>query len=54
MVSDPEGVEINRAQLTWTGLPDTEAVLGRQRIVLNNGRFVGNAGWAERADLKRG
>ncbi|WP_375429663.1 hypothetical protein [uncultured Sphingomonas sp.] len=47
IVSDPEGLEINRAQLTWTGPASTEAVLGRQRIVLGNGRFVGNAGWRQ-------
>lgn len=47
IVSDPEALEINRAQLSWSGPAATEAVLGRQRIVLGNGRFVGNAGWRQ-------
>ncbi|WP_375403253.1 hypothetical protein [uncultured Sphingomonas sp.] len=46
IVSDPQGLEINRAQLTWSGRA-AEGVLGRQRIVLGNGRFVGNAGWRQ-------
>ena len=45
VVADPEGIELNRLQLTWTGLPDTEVVLGRQRIILGNARFVGNVGF---------
>lgn len=48
LVGDPEGTELNRAQLTWSGPGDTTAVLGRQRIVLNNARFIGNAGWRQR------
>ncbi len=47
VVADPEGVELNRLQLTWTGLPDTEVVLGRQRIILGNARFVGNVGFRQ-------
>ena len=47
VVADPEGIELNRLQLTWTGLPDTEVVLGRQRIILGNARFVGNVGFRQ-------
>ncbi|WP_339930206.1 hypothetical protein [uncultured Brevundimonas sp.] len=47
VVADPEGVELNRLQLTWTGLPETEVVLGRQRIILGNARFVGNVGFRQ-------
>jgi len=47
VVADPEGIELNRLQLTWTGLPETEVVLGRQRIVLGNARFVGNVGFRQ-------
>ncbi|HYF22164.1 MAG TPA: hypothetical protein VD929_02090 [Caulobacteraceae bacterium] len=47
VVPDPMTTELNRLQATWTGLPNTEVVLGRQRIVLNNGRFVGNAGFRQ-------
>jgi hypothetical protein len=47
VVADPEGYEINRLQLTNTRLPDTAVVLGRQRIVLDDQRFVGNSGWRQ-------
>ncbi|WP_339873542.1 hypothetical protein [uncultured Brevundimonas sp.] len=47
VVADPEAIELNRLQLTWTGLPDTEVVLGRQRIILGNARFVGNVGFRQ-------
>jgi len=46
-VADSPIMELNRAQVTWTGLPDTELVLGRQRLVFGNARFVGNVGWRQ-------
>lgn len=47
VVADPEAFELNRLQVAWTGLPDTEVVLGRQRIVLGTARFVGNVGFRQ-------
>lgn len=47
VVSDPDAAELNRLQVTWTGLPHTEVTLGRQRIVLGNARFVGNVGFRQ-------
>jgi len=47
VVADPEAFELNRLQLAWTGLPDTEVILGRQRIVLGTARFVGNVGFRQ-------
>ncbi|SFS83634.1 hypothetical protein [Brevundimonas viscosa] len=46
-VPDGETVELNRAQVRWTGLPDTEVVVGRQRLIVGNSRFVGNVGWRQ-------
>jgi hypothetical protein len=46
-VADPEGYEINRLQLTNTSIVDTTITLGRQRIVLDDHRFVGNVGWRQ-------
>lgn len=46
-VADGETLELNRAQVRWTGLPDTEFTVGRQRLVVGNGRFVGNSGWRQ-------
>lgn len=47
VVADPEAFELNRMQVAWTGLPETEVILGRQRIVLGSGRFVGNVGFRQ-------
>lgn len=47
VVADPEALELNRLQISWTGLPDTEVTLGRQRIVLGNARFIGNVGFRQ-------
>ncbi|MBI2260744.1 MAG: hypothetical protein HYU62_03670 [Caulobacterales bacterium] len=46
-VADGETLELNRAQVRWTGLPKTEVTLGRQRLVVGNSRFVGNVGWRQ-------
>jgi len=46
-VVDPEGTEVNQAYLDFSGLQDTLARAGRQRIILDNARFVGNVGWRQ-------
>ena len=46
LVTDPEDTELNRAQISWAGKRG-EAVAGRQRIILGNARFVGNAGFRQ-------
>lgn len=46
-VTDPPGEEINRLQLVNTSLPGTTVILGRQRIMLDEQRFVGNAPWRQ-------
>jgi hypothetical protein len=47
MVADPDVNEVNQAWVRWSGLPQTTIKYGRQRIVLDNARFVGNAGWRQ-------
>jgi hypothetical protein len=47
VVADEEGYEINRFQLTNTSLPGTTLTLGRQRILLDDQRFIGNSGWRQ-------
>lgn len=47
VVADPEGYEFNRLQLTNTSIVDTTITLGRQKIVLDDHRFVGNVGWRQ-------
>jgi hypothetical protein len=45
-VTDPQGVELNQAWLRWHR-GTSSAVLGRQRILLDNQRWVGNSGWRQ-------
>ena len=46
-VADPKGTDLNLASLTYTGLEDAKVVLGRQRIIRDNARFVGNVVWRQ-------
>lgn len=47
VVPDPETYEVNRLQLTNTSITGTTITLGRQRIALDDHRFVGNVGWRQ-------
>ena len=47
VVADPEAYELNRLQLTNTSIVDTTITLGRQRLNLDDHRFVGNVGWRQ-------
>lgn len=48
VVADPQDhIELNRFQLTNKSLPQTTITLGRQRIILDDARFVGNVGWRQ-------
>ncbi|MAQ99342.1 MAG: hypothetical protein CMI00_02270 [Oceanospirillaceae bacterium] len=44
VIADPETKEWNRAQISYKN-EGFGAVVGRQRIILDNARFVGNVGW---------
>ncbi len=47
VIADPESYEFNRLLLTNTSIPQTTITLGRQRINLDDQRFVGNVGWRQ-------
>jgi hypothetical protein len=47
IVADPENIELNRAQVQFRGIPKTVVTVGRQRINLDDQRFVGAAGWRQ-------
>lgn len=47
IVADPENIELNRIQVQYKGLPKTLVTIGRQRIKLDDWRFVENAAWRE-------
>lgn len=46
VVADPEITELNQAWLSW-GIPEMKATVGRQRLVLDNARFIGDVGWRQ-------
>lgn len=47
VVADPENYDLNRIQFTNTSLPDTTLTIGRQRINLDDQRFIGSVGWRQ-------
>lgn len=47
VVGDPQNIELNRVQVQFNGLAKTIVTVGRQRINLDDQRFVGNAGWRQ-------
>ena len=47
VVADPESYEINRFQLVNTSLPGTTITLGRQRLQLDDQRFIGSSPWRQ-------
>ncbi|GAA5317630.1 MAG: hypothetical protein AseanaTS_28350 [Candidatus Pelagadaptatus aseana] len=46
IIADPEGTEVNQAYLAYTGY-DSVVKYGRQRILLDNQRFVGGVGFRQ-------
>lgn len=47
VVADPRGSDLNQLYLQYSPSEDWQLRLGRQRIVLDNHRFVGNVGWRQ-------
>jgi len=47
VIADPEFTEVNQAYLSYSGIPDSAVKYGRQKIVLDNQRFIGNVGWRQ-------
>jgi hypothetical protein len=47
IINDPDVTELNRLQLTWTYSPALTVTAGRQRILIDDQRFVGNVGWRQ-------
>ncbi len=45
-VIDPEGMELNQVWLGWKR-EDFGATLGRQRLIFENQRWIGNVGWRQ-------
>ena len=47
MIADPAMTALNWLQLTYASDYDTKFVVGRQRILVGNQRFIGNSGWRQ-------
>lgn len=47
LVADPNNIELNRIQLQYKGIPKIVVTGGRQRINLDDQRFVGAVGWRD-------
>lgn len=47
VIGDPTLTEMNQAWIQFAGIPKTQFKLGRQRLILDNARFVGNVGWRQ-------
>ncbi len=46
VIADPEDTELNQAYLKYTQ-DKSQVIFGRQRIILDDARFVGNVGWRQ-------
>jgi Alginate export len=46
-VLDPKGTELNRLQLVYTPSKISTLTIGRQRIIFDDARFIGNVGWRQ-------
>ncbi|MBL6750351.1 MAG: alginate export family protein [Nevskia sp.] len=47
VVADPDGSGVSQAWIRYSGLPMTAIKFGRQRLVYDNARFVGDVGWRQ-------
>ncbi len=47
VVADPSGPDLNQLYLDYAAAGDWKLRAGRQRILLDNQRFVGNVGWRQ-------
>ncbi len=48
VIADPaDKHELNQLWITYKGIPDTVIKGGRQRIILDDSRFIGNVGWRQ-------
>jgi len=47
VVADPVATYLNQSYLSFEGVPLTVLKWGRQRLILDNARFIGNVGWRQ-------
>ncbi len=47
VVADPDSERVNRLLVSWEGDGGHEVVIGRQRVALDDGRFISNSGFRQ-------
>lgn len=47
VIADPSGNELNQAFVSYTHPSSLSVRLGRQRLIYDNARFIGNVGWRQ-------
>ena len=47
VIADPDVTVVDQAYLGFSGIQKLDLRVGRQRIILDNARFVGNVGWRQ-------
>lgn len=47
VVADPDGTDLNQLWVQWAAGEGRRVRAGRQRIIYDNARFVGNVGWRQ-------
>ncbi len=47
VIADPRGNQLNQAWVRYDGLQNTVLTYGRQRLVYDNARFIGDVGWRQ-------
>lgn len=47
VIGDPQRNELDQLWFSFKGIPNTEAKVGRQRIELDNQRFIGSSPWRQ-------
>lgn len=45
VIADPTGADLNRWLLRYSGIAGSQIQFGRQRLVFDNARWIGNSGW---------
>ena len=50
-IADPDGSRIQQLYVDFTKIPDTKIRLGRQQLLIDDVRFIGNVGWRQTAQV---
>jgi hypothetical protein len=51
VIADPDGNRMQQLYVDFTKIPDTKIRLGRQELLIDDVRFIGNVGWRQTAQV---